>query len=29
METAKPFSWKFTTDDLKKRLEALRNFMSI
>ena len=28
-ETAKPFSWKFTTDDLKKRLEALRNFMSI
>jgi hypothetical protein len=29
METAKPFSWKFTTDDLKKRLETLRNFMSI
>jgi len=28
-ETAKPFSWKFTTDDLKKRLEALHNFMTI
>jgi hypothetical protein len=28
-ETAKPFSWKFTTDDLKKRLEALYNFMTI
>jgi len=29
METAKPFNWKFTTQDLKKRLEALHNFMSI
>ena len=29
METAKPFSWKFTTEDLKKRLDALHNFMSI
>ena len=28
-ETAKPFSWKFTTADLKKRLQALHNFMSI
>lgn len=28
-ETAKPFSWKFTTADLKKRLEALHNFMAI
>jgi hypothetical protein len=28
-ETAKPFSWKFTADDLKKRLEALHNFMTI
>jgi hypothetical protein len=28
-ETAKPFSWKFTTDDLKKRLEAIHNFMTI
>ena len=28
-QTAKPFSWKFTADDLKKRLEALENFMSI
>jgi len=28
-QTAKPFSWKFTTDDLKKRLEALHNFMTI
>jgi len=28
-ETAKPFSWKFTTADLKKRLEALHNFMTI
>lgn len=27
--TARPFSWKFTTDDLKKRLEALHNFMTI
>jgi hypothetical protein len=29
METAKPFSWKFTAQDLKKRLEALHNFMAI
>jgi hypothetical protein len=28
-ETAKPFSWKFTATDLKKRLEALHNFMAI
>ena len=28
-ETAQPFSWKFTTADLKKRLEALHNFMAI
>lgn len=28
-ETAKPFSWKFTAQDLKKRLEALHNFMTI
>ena len=28
-ETAQPFSWKFTTADLKKRLEALHNFMTI
>jgi hypothetical protein len=28
-DTAKPFSWKFTADDLKKRLEALHNFMTI
>jgi hypothetical protein len=28
-ETARPFSWKFTTADLKKRLEALHNFMAI
>lgn len=28
-ETAKPFSWKFTADDLKKRLETLHNFMTI
>jgi hypothetical protein len=28
-QTAKPFSWKFTTADLKKRLEALHNFMTI
>lgn len=28
-ETAKPFSWKFTAADLKKRLEALHNFMTI
>ena len=28
-ETAKPFSWKFTTADLKKRLAALHNFMTI
>jgi hypothetical protein len=25
-EVAKPFSWKFTSDDLKKRLEALQAF---
>jgi hypothetical protein len=28
-QTAKPFSWKFTAADLKKRLQALHNFMSI
>lgn len=28
-ETATPFSWKFTATDLKKRLEALHNFMTI
>jgi hypothetical protein len=28
-ETAKPFSWKFSAADLKKRLEALHNFMAI
>jgi hypothetical protein len=28
-QTAKPFSWKFTVADLKKRLEALENFMAI
>jgi hypothetical protein len=28
-QTAQPFSWKFTSDDLKKRLEALQNFMTI
>jgi hypothetical protein len=28
-ETAQPFSWKFTATDLKKRLEALHNFMAI
>jgi hypothetical protein len=27
--TARPFSWKFTADALKKRLEALHNFMAI
>lgn len=25
-EVAKPFSWKFTADDLKKRLDALKEF---
>lgn len=28
-QTAQPFSWKFTTAALKKRLEALHNFMTI
>jgi hypothetical protein len=28
-ETAQPFSWKFSADDLKKRLDALHNFMAI
>lgn len=28
-KTAKPFSWKFTAADLKKRLETLHNFMTI
>ncbi len=27
-ETAKPFSWKFTAADLKKRLNALKDFVS-
>jgi hypothetical protein len=27
--TAQPFNWKFTSNDLKKRLEALQNFMTI
>ena len=26
-ETAKPFSWKFTAEDLKERLDALKNFV--
>jgi len=26
-QTAKPFNWKFTAADLKKRLEALKNFV--
>jgi hypothetical protein len=25
-ETAKPFSWKFTAADLKRRLDALKDF---
>jgi len=25
-ETAKPFGWKFTSADLKKRLDALQDF---
>jgi hypothetical protein len=25
-ERAQPFSWKFTADDLKKRLEAVQEF---
>ena len=25
-ETAKPFNWKFTADDLKNRLDALKDF---
>lgn len=25
-EVARPFTWKFTADDLKKRLEALKGF---
>jgi hypothetical protein len=25
-EVAKPFSWKFTADDLKKRLQAIQEF---
>jgi hypothetical protein len=28
-QTARPFSWKFTADDLKKRLEALHNFITL
>jgi len=28
-ETAKPFSWKFTATDLKKRLDALKGFVSV
>jgi hypothetical protein len=28
-ERAKPFTWKFTAEDLKKRLETLHNFMAI
>ena len=27
-ETAKPFHWKFTTEDLKERLDALKDFIS-
>jgi len=27
-ETAKPFSWKFTAADLKKRLDALKDFVA-
>jgi len=26
-ETAKPFDWKFTAEDLKERLDALKNFV--
>jgi hypothetical protein len=29
MQTAQPFSWKFTADALKKRLQALENFLAI
>jgi len=25
-ELAKPFSWKFTSDDLKRRLDAIKEF---
>jgi hypothetical protein len=25
-ETAKPFNWKFTAADLKRRLDALKDF---
>jgi hypothetical protein len=28
-EVAKPFSWKFTADDLKKRLKAIQQFSSL
>lgn len=28
-ETAKPFNWKFTADDLKARLDALKDFATI
>ena len=28
-ETAKPFNWKFTATDLKKRLDALKGFVSV
>jgi len=28
-ETAKPFSWKFTAADLKNRLDALKEFVSV
>jgi hypothetical protein len=28
-EVAKPFSWKFTADDLKKRLQAIQEFSSL
>ena len=28
-EVAQPFSWKFTADDLKKRLKAIQEFNSL
>jgi hypothetical protein len=28
-EVAKPFSWKFTTDDLKERLQAIQEFNAL
>jgi hypothetical protein len=28
-EVAKPFSWKFTADDLKERLQAIQEFNAL